>query len=71
MSYLVGRAACVPEGVTHELPGPRGRLDALELDTGFRHGTERGRVPVGLPLLLPHHRVETCRVLVTTETHRG
>ena len=53
----------VPHGVPHHLAGPGLRLDELQLDSGLCDGPERGGLPVGLGVLLPHHRVELVVVL--------
>ena len=42
----------------------RVRLDQLQLDAGLGHGPEGSGLPVGLGVLLPHHRVELVVVLV-------
>ncbi len=62
-SHLSVRVSRVPHGIPHHLPRPRLRLDQLELNSGLSHGPERGGLPVGLGVLLPHHRVELIVVL--------
>ena len=62
---LSGRVVAVPQRVAQKRTGTGGRIDELDLKTGWRHRAEGRRPPVSLLDLLPHDTVEARRRLET------
>merc|ERR1712002_408505 len=68
--HLSVSIARVPKGISHHLPWTCFRLYQFELNAWLCHCPKRCRLPVGLRVFLPHHRVELVVVLIAEdETH--
>lgn len=61
---LPGSVPGVPKGVSHVGAWSCVRFDQFNLYSRLGHCSERGRLPISLLVLFPHHRVEFLIVLV-------